>query len=238
MSENKIPTNTFELDKKDATSATANKSSTPEENKNSAVTNNDTKKDTPCIDIDSNNKTSKDIDKNNKTSKDIILDKDNNAAVDKKSPFLSSKPIKLNEDTNLGENSIESRFKENILFKSKCSLFWISPKTKKLEDRAKGKLYVIFDSNNVRRILVIRDKLCNKACFHVIPPNSQLVPAKFVSNSWIWIAFNDNSDDEEKYPKLTFFCTFDSKDNFDNFESIYKESSIENKRILSKMGNE
>lgn len=156
----------------------------------------------------------------------------------KASPFLTSKTTpeatpeseeEAAKATILKQhNKIDMLIKDNSIFNAVGKLYFIGKEDRKLETRGEGKFAIIKDKSNLYKLLMIRDHLMLKGCNHYIAESCPLIKAVKVPRSWVWTALNDESDAEVKADKITYFATFKTDEDSEEFFKRYNEAAIEN----------
>ncbi|KAI5149734.1 hypothetical protein ENBRE01_1087 [Enteropsectra breve] len=166
--------------------------------------------------------------------------------VKKESPFLATKATAAidteaqnEEEEDLStkkkqHEDIDKAFEKNSIFNKVGKLYFFHEKNKKFETRGEGKIVIVPDSAGMYKLIMYRDKVMLRGANHYISPSCKLTSSAGKPNSWLWNALNDESDAEVRPPKVLYFATFKSCDDYELFEKKYNEAAESNAKEMEK----
>lgn len=133
---------------------------------------------------------------------------------------------------------IDELTRGSAIFNTFASLYFWSQKTKSFETRGTGKLLIFPDPQGVFKLVFIRNQVMLRGCDHYISPTSPLTKANKVKNAWTWVAVNDQSEAEDKYPQTNYFVIFKTPEDSELFEKTYASCQDKNKARIEEIKKE
>lgn len=132
------------------------------------------------------------------------------------------------------EKFLEENQKDEVLFRGRCKLYYLSDKTKKLEERGEGNIIVsLHGEKNLVKITMIRDQIMRLGCNHFINPNFELQPNNKLENAWVWGSTEDTVESDAPQGKNQIFLVkFYSEKESRGFKEEYDLGRAHNERVL------
>lgn len=132
------------------------------------------------------------------------------------------------------ERFLEENQKDEVLLKARCKLYYLSDKTKKLEERGEGSIIVgMHVEKNLVKITMVRDQIMRLGCNHFINPKFELKPNAKVENGWVWGSSEDTVEsDATRGKNQIFLVKLFSEEDSRRFKEEYDLGRAHNERVL------
>lgn len=157
-------------------------------------------------------------------------------AVPKKEDVKDDETTEINvsEIASRQEKFLEENQKDEVLFKARCKLYYLSDKTNKLEERGDGNIMVsVHSEKGLVKITMIRDQIMRLGCNHFINPKFELRPNKKIENAWVWGSTEDTVEtDAVREKNQIFLVKFYSEDDSKKFKEEYDLGKSRNEKAL------
>lgn len=146
----------------------------------------------------------------------------------------SEEGISVAEVAEKQERFLEENQKDEVLTKAKCKLYYLSDKTKKLEERGEGSIIVSMHAEkNLVKITMVRNQIMRLGCNHFINPNFDLQPNTKVENAWVWGSAEDTVEsDAPRGKNQIFLVKFYSEEDSRRFKEEYDLGKAHNEKVL------